>query len=189
MKKLLIVVDMINGFITEGALADPVISRIIPGCKEYIEEFLAADQDIIAFCDTHMPECREFSAYPSHCLIGSRESELVDELLPYKEKITIIPKNSTNGFMAAGFEPYRKKLDDYKEIYIVGCCSDICVMQLALSLRTFINENDWQTDIIVDSRACDTFSLPGHDRDEYNKIAFALLANSGVRVLGGRDDE
>ena len=29
-KKLLIIVDMINGFVTEGALADPEIAKIVP---------------------------------------------------------------------------------------------------------------------------------------------------------------
>ena len=48
-KKLLIVVDVINGFIKTGALADQKISKIIPYVSEEIERGLQRKDDIVAF--------------------------------------------------------------------------------------------------------------------------------------------
>ena len=39
MKKLLLVIDMVNGFVKEGALADEYINNITPNIIKLIEEF------------------------------------------------------------------------------------------------------------------------------------------------------
>jgi len=183
MKKLLIVVDMINGFINEGNLHDKEIKSIAPKCAEHIERFIAEGQDIVAFCDNHNHDSKEFTAFPSHCLSGSTESELIDELATYRADMDIIAKNSTNGFFAPGFQNYLVKLNDYEEILLVGCCTDICVLQLALSLKAYCNENDYDCKIVVDEAACETFEIPGHNRQEYNEMAKKLMINSGIEVI------
>ena len=183
MKNLLLVVDMINGFINEGNLHDKEIAAIIPACEQHIAEFIAAGDDIIAFCDNHQADSKEFEAYPVHCLAATSESELVAELKSYQDKMVIILKNSTNGFFTPGFNEYKKRLNDYDKILIVGCCSDICVLQLALSLRAYCNEKDYDCEIVVDSAACETFEIPGHLRQQYNELAFSLMAASGITIL------
>ena len=189
MKKLLLVVDMIKGFITEGNLHDKAIGKIIPACENYIKEYLSEGWEVIAFCDTHKEDSREFAVYPLHCLAGTTESELVDELVVYSEQLKIIPKNSTDGFFAPGFAETVDKLNEYEEILIVGCCSDICVLQLALSLKAYCNQHDYDIKIIVDEAACATFDIPGHDKEEYNAKAFQLMRNAGITVVEGREDE
>lgn len=183
MKKLLLVVDMINGFITTGNLHDPQIARIVPACEARIQEYLAAGNPVVAFCDSHNPDSQEFASYPLHCLAGSEESRLVEPLAAYEQQMTVILKNSTNGFWAPGFADIKANLADYQEIMIVGCCSDICVLQLALALKTYCNQNDLPVNITVDSKACDTFELPSHSRESYNKLAFDLCRAGGVQVL------
>ena len=37
----------------------------------------------IFVADAHPPKTREFQSYPQHCVIGSGEDEVVDELTPY----------------------------------------------------------------------------------------------------------
>jgi len=182
MKKLLIVVDMINGFINEGNLHDKGINLIIPACAANIESFIEADQDIVAFCDNHEKESREFTAYPEHCLKATSESELVEELVKFRDSMHVIAKNSTNGFFAPGFQEYIDKLYEYEKIVLVGCCTDICVLQLALSLKAYCNEKDYDCRIIVDSQACDTFDIEGHSRIDYNDLAFSLMRSSGIEV-------
>ena len=40
MKKLLVIIDMINGFVKEGALADKQINNITPNIIKLIEEYI-----------------------------------------------------------------------------------------------------------------------------------------------------
>jgi len=183
MDKLLIVVDMINGFIKEGALHDEAIATALPACESRVQEFLKNGDEVIAFCDNHQEESREFAAFPLHCLAGSKESELVEELAAYQQEMTIIPKNSTNGFFAPGFAPYLAKLANYREVLIIGCCTDICVLQLALSLKAYCNQHDYATEILVDVAACETFEIPGHQRQQYNELSFNLMKASGIKLL------
>ncbi len=183
MKNLLIVVDMINGFINEGNLHDKEIANIIPACANHIAEFLANKDDVIAFCDNHQPDSKEFTVFPVHCLTTSSESELVAELQDFQDEMVVIAKNSTNGFFAPGFAPYKERLNEYEKILIVGCCSDICVLQLALSLRAYCNEFNYDCVIIVDTAACETFEIPGHLRQDYNEFAYNLMAASGITLV------
>ena len=183
MKNLLIVVDMINGFINEGLLHDKKINDIIPACSKHIADFISEGQEIIAFCDAHSESSKEFRAFPPHCLQGSNESELVAPLKQFEDKMQLIFKNSTNGFFAPGFKPYKERLGDYNKILIVGCCSDICVLQLALSLQAYCNENNYDCEIQVDVAACETFEIDGHSRRDYNELAFNLMANAGITLL------
>lgn len=56
-------------------------------------------------CDSHQKSSQEFITYPPHCLKGSEESEIIEEL-----KIIggyqLIEKNSTNGFLEPDFQVY-----------------------------------------------------------------------------------
>ena len=183
MKKLLVVVDMINGFINEGNLHDKGIGRIVPFCGAYIDHFIDEKQDVVAFCDSHQEDSVEFASYPSHCIEGSTECDLVPELAVFSDDIDVVTKNSTNGFFAPGFQKYIEKLDEYYEIVIVGCCTDICVLQFALSLKAYCNEKGYNIKIIVDELACETFDIEGHSRDEYNQMAYSLMRNSGIEVI------
>ena len=70
---IVFVVDMINGFIHEGALADEAINEITQNIIEVLE---ALDTRNIFIADAHPPKTREFLSFPSHCVIGTRESEV-----------------------------------------------------------------------------------------------------------------
>ena len=181
-ENLLIVVDVINGFINQGPLSDPKISKIIPHVIAEIEKALNNSHPIIAFIDAHEIDAIEFETFPVHCLKGSVESKLVPELMPYQEKMHLIEKNSTNGFFTTEFQPY---LDNkYQEIIIVGCCTDICVLQLALTLKTYFNQNNINQLITVINQATATFDLPHHNADLYHEMAINLLSQAGINIKG-----
>ena len=96
-KELLITIDMVNGFIKEGTLAAPNIKRIIPKQVERIKEALASmDKGIVFIKDAHTEKSTEFKTYPKHCIKGSSESELVDELKDFEKDALVYLKNSTN---------------------------------------------------------------------------------------------
>ena len=70
-----------------------------------------------------------------------------------------------------------------KRITVVGCCTDICVLQAAIPIKTFLNEYDLDVEVIVPKNMVETYNAPNHNRDEYNEIAFKLMANAGIKVV------
>ena len=88
MKECLFVVDMINGFIKEGAMHDEKIMSIVPA----IIELCRAHEDRYFIQDTHEKDAIEFKSFPLHCVKDTSESEIIDELKPYVKET--IQKNS-----------------------------------------------------------------------------------------------
>ena len=130
-----VVVDMVNGFVKAGAMADPAIMGITPAIVRVLEH--TDESRRVFFADTHEKDCIEFAAFPPHCVKGTEESEIIDELKPYVTA-GIIPKNSTNGFHAMKDLSVFSGVDS---VVVTGCCTDICVLQFALTLKTWFNEN------------------------------------------------
>lgn len=182
MKKCLVIIDMIHGFIHEGALSDPSIDEITPNIVSLTKYFIEKDYPILNFQDSHDESANEFTAFPPHCLIDSHESELIDELLPFKDKMTTLYKNSTNGFMHPNFINEFNKIDA-NEFICVGCCTDICVLQFALSLNGYINQHNLNVKVSVVKDTVETFGLPGHEQSQFNEMALTLMANAGIKII------
>ncbi|OCN03810.1 hypothetical protein A4S06_04380 [Erysipelotrichaceae bacterium MTC7] len=174
------VVDMINGFIKEGALSDSGIMDI----SQPIADLLKKAKDCSFVCDSHNLDAREFESYPIHCVENTDESKVIKELEMYANHI--IHKNSTNTFIAKEFQDRLPELlANYDDFVIVGCCSDICILHFALSLQTFFNEANMNLKrVIVPVNMIETFDIPGvHDRDTENQIACDLMIRNGIQVV------
>lgn len=100
-EKLLIVVDMVNGFVREGAMADPYIEHIIPEIKRLVEN--NKSNKTIFIKDCHEEDAVEFLAYPKHCLKGTSESELVDELKEFETKENTYEKKFNISYVCRKF--------------------------------------------------------------------------------------
>ena len=170
MKECLFVVDMINGFIKEGAMHDEKIMSIVPD----IIELCRTHEDCYFIQDTHEKDAIEFKSFPLHCVKDTSESEIIDELKPYVKET--IQKNSTNTFHVLD----KKMLEDYDSFVIVGCCSDICVMQFALSLKTYLNQMNMDKKVCVPLNCIATYDAPLHSAEEYHKMALNIMAQSGI---------
>lgn len=183
-KKGLIIVDMINGFVKEGTLADPTISKIIPEIERLAIEYIDSGDPVIAFKDCHNENSPELNAFPSHCLKGSEEVELVEELKRHENQFVVFEKNSTSGFVVPAFFDYLNEMKNLTEIVITGCCTDICILNLAIPLKNFFNQINKNVDVIVPKNAVDTYHIPGiHDKDEWNEMAFRFMNQAGVQVV------
>ena len=183
-KRGLIIVDMIDGFVKEGALADPTIGRIVNENVRLAKKFLESNEPIIAFRDVHSVDSEEFKSFPPHCIEGTSEVEFVEGLRELSDKFIVIDKNSTSGMFAPSFIEYVKIIENITEIVITGCCTDICVLNLAIPLKNFFNQVNKSVNIIVPENAVETYHIDGvHDRDEYNMMAFKLLKQAGVSVV------
>ena len=172
-------VDIINGFINEGAMAAERIGDIIPENAKLMKKCLSANVLTAAFADCHPKDAAEFLSFPPHCISGTRESELVDELKDMGGYV-LIPKNSTNGFHE---EKFRELLECHPEtdtFIVTGDCTDICVMQFCLSLKTYFTQKNKAVRIIVPVNCAETYDAPYHSSDFCNIAAYKLMKDSGI---------
>jgi len=179
-KKLLINVDMVNGFVKTGAMADPYIQHIIP---EHIKLMKENEGSIVIVKDTHEPDCREFKRYPVHCVKGTEEAELADELKQFEKDAIVYEKNSTSTIYAENFLNDIDKMENLEEVIIIGCCTDICVLNLAIPLQNYFDQKDRNIIITVPKNAVETYDAPNHNREEYNEIAFKLMKQAGINLV------
>ena len=177
-RSLLIVIDMVKGFITEGAMADPGIAHIVPRLTELIEQY--RDEGLIFIKDTHPENAAEFRKFPPHCIKDTSESELIDEFIPYEKDALVYEKNSTSAMFAPGFFEDLKEMTNLEEVILTGCCSDICVMNLAIPLSTYFDQIDKVVNVKAPRNLMETFDSPLHSRDTYNDMTVAFLNQVGI---------
>lgn len=183
-KKILYNVDMVNGFVRMGALHDPNIATKIPEQIKIIEYFNKSNQAISFIKDNHTPECEEFKKFPPHCIIGTEEAELVDELKCYEKSALVYPKNSTSAFVAPGLLDDLNNMTNLEEIVGVGCCTDICIPNFFIPLKNYFNQINKSIDIILVKKAIDTYHIEQiHDRNYFSKIAYELMSQAGIIIV------
>ena len=166
-KKMIVIVDMVEGFVNFGNLADRGINRIVPATVALVKSGIENGDVVVAFKDTHAPDDVEFQDYPPHCVRGTSECELIPELRPFEEQMIVIEKNTTNGFKTAEFRKLIEE-NDFDEISVAGCCTDICVANFLEGLHEYLQNAGRKTKISVMANAVDTFNAPNHNADEVN---------------------
>lgn len=181
---VMVMVDIINGFIYEGALCDRSIEEIIEPAAELLEKCCEKGIDVLAFADCHCESSEEFSAFPEHCVEGSSESEIVDRIASIGG-YRLIRKNSVNGFHAKGFQQYLSEHPEKTRIIVCGDCTDICVLNFCLSVKTWLNENNIKNEVIVMVGISDTYGASGHDKELMNAAAFKIMKTCGIKLAGG----
>ena len=175
----LFIVDMNNGFAKEGALSSPRLEKIIKPIADFGKSLCSKINTIVAFTDTHNKDAVELKSYPIHCLRGDKESEVVQEILAI-DNMEILEKNSTNGFFVMDMEKY-KHIDNF---IVVGCCTDICVYQFVLTLKTYFNQNNLDKNIIVPMNLVETYDIDMlHSGDFLNTVFLNSMIQNGIKVV------
>lgn len=175
------VVDMINGFVRQGALADPAIGALTTPIAALLDEIHTTPWFV---CDTHEPNAAEFQVFPVHCLKGSEECEVVDELKSYVKPEYMLEKNSISTAAVPGFFEKMKQLPEDCDIIVTGCCTDLCISQLALPLLFWNNQNNRRHRIIVPVDCVDTYDQKDvHSAWISNEQALALMSANGVQIV------
>ena len=178
----IIIVDMINGFVKEGPMSSPRIQTLIPTIGDLMT--LSKEQGLLmlAFADSHETSSIEFSTYPPHCLVGTSESDIIDEL---KEigGYELILKKSTNGFLEPTFHDWLKKNPTIENFIVVGDCTDICVEQFVLTLKTYFNTLNQPSRIIVPINGVETYETDLHQGDLMNVLALYKMQMNGIEVV------
>lgn len=180
----LVIIDMINGFAREGALQSPRIEALIPAIAVLSQECGRRGITRLAFADNHTEASPEFGSYPAHCLAGTSESEMVDELKQIGG-YQLIPKNSTNGFLEDGFAQWIKQNSRIRNFIVAGDCTDICIQQFAVTLKTWFNRRNELSRIIVPIDVVDTYDLGLHGADLLNASSLFSMQVNGVELVSG----
>lgn len=182
MKRLLVIVDMVNGFVHFGPLADKKILKTVPAIKKAIVDQKKCNGEIVCFRDAHDEDDEEFNLYPVHCLKGEEESMLIPELKIFEGDFFDIEKSTTNGFNEPRFRRFIAK-HNYDEVVVTGCCTDICIEDFASSLKDYFKLKKLDTKILVPRDAVFTFDAPKHNAILCNEQALERLQAKGVEVL------
>jgi len=134
MARVVIVSDMLRGFLEEGyPLYCGVDARnIIPNVRKLLERELQQNSKIFYLCDHHAPDDAEFRMFPPHCVEGTPEAEIIPELSPYPGEIIL--KRTFSSFYNTSLE---EKLEALKPetIVVCGVCTHICVLQAVIDAR------------------------------------------------------
>lgn len=178
----LIIVDMINGFAREGVLSSPRVEAVIPEITKLSKLVDEIGGSKLAFADCHSDLSPEFDSYPPHCMEGTPEGEIVDEI---KEigGYTLITKNSTNGFLEEEFQKWLKENQDINAFIITGDCTDICVQQFSITLKTWFNMQNKKVRIIVPLNAVETYDLGVHNGELMNLMAQYNMMINGIEIV------
>ncbi|MBI4551228.1 MAG: cysteine hydrolase [Candidatus Latescibacteria bacterium] len=173
-----IIVDMLNGFCKEGALASPRLDSVTPHIVQLLDREQARGSPLIFLVDTHEPDDAEFQMFPPHCVRGTRENNIIDELKPFTQRpnATVIPKSRYSGFYRTDLESVLEQQRP-ERVIVCGVCTDICVLHTVADLR---NRN-YPVDVV---RSCvETYDLPpDHPADRMNEFALTHMRD----ILGAR---
>ena len=183
-KGCLIVVDMVNGFVRDGALHDEEIAKVIPRQIELIKQAKAEGKAIIFIKDTHDENAVEFERFGGkHCVRDTVEAELVDELKQFEndEDTFIIEKNSTSFMEAPEFRRFIEEQIYLEEFDIIGCCTDICDFNGAMGLANYLDQWNRRHVIRVYEDAIATYAEAA--RQNYVDAAKLLMEQQGIQLV------
>lgn len=148
MKKMMLIIDMQNDFI-DGALGTKEAEAIVKNVVCKASEF---DGEVIFTRDTHFDnylETEEGKNLPvKHCIKGTQGWEICDQL----KNTEVYGKSRIIDKLTFGSSELGKIISEEKpdEVYLVGLCTDICVISNAMIVKAFSPE----TKITVYSDCC-----------------------------------
>ena len=184
LEELAINIDMVNGFVKEGALSSPSIMRVVPRQQELLDEYLSDEHKGIMFIqDTHAKDSVEFKTFGPHCIEGSGEEDVIKELYEYYKYALQIKKNSTNFVFGTNFQEEINRLKMLKKVILMGCLSEVCVKNGGITLRNYFDQLNRDIDIYVAEDAIDTYDAPGHISEDVTLRAIEDMKANGIKVL------
>jgi len=141
-KKVLLVTDMLDGFLRPGRAlyCGPQSEAIIPFVRDKVAEYGRSGDLVVFIADNHDPDDLEFQRFPPHCVAGSKETEVIEELQGLAKNSIYLPKQRYSAFHGTDLEKRLKKLKP-DLVEVVGVCTNICVLYTVeelcnLDLRT-----------------------------------------------------
>lgn len=188
--KALFMIDMNNGFVNFGPMANPKYNDLVPEQQALIEMFREEDELVNFILENHDKNALEFVSYPEHCVGGTDEAKLIPEFQDEENKpnTRTYYKNSINGMLNRTLQDDIKALEKLKMIVLAGVCGDLCVMDFGRTLLRYLDEINHDLKVFVVKSCIDTFDAPGHNREEWLEIAYKVLEQAGAVVVEDVED-
>lgn len=171
---VLLVIDLQNDFI-DGALGNKGNDKIVKPIESLVENF---DGEVIFTRDTHDEnylESLEGSHLPvKHCIKNSKGWQIKIDTKNHK----IIDKPSFGSYELV---EYLKKLNEkekIKNIYMVGICTDICVLSNAILIKNAL----LNTEVTVIEDLCKATNEKNH------KIALEAMKSCQVNIVNSKGE-
>lgn len=184
-EKVVYNIDMNNGFVNFGAMANPAYNALVPEQIKLIEKMKRENGIVDFILEGHDLDALEFQTYPEHCVLGTPEADLIPELITYQNNPNVYTfyKNCINGMLNLSVQEQLKRLKNLKEVIYNGVCADLCVMDFARTNARFLDQINKQAKLFVVKSAIDTFDAPGHNREEWIDIACKVMEQAGIEVV------
>ena len=129
MKTAVIVIDMINDFVT-GVFKSDRAAKIVPNVKTLLDFARKKKIPIVYATDAHLPNVDpEFSVWGSHAVAGTRGAEIVDELKPDKCDFRVL-KRKYSAFQGTDLDQLLRELE-VDTVVLTGVVTDICIQHTA----------------------------------------------------------
>ncbi|MCH3972121.1 MAG: cysteine hydrolase [Oscillospiraceae bacterium] len=177
MKKLLIVVDFQNDFVT-GSLGFPTAEQLEKPICQKIAAYLSAGCDVIYTMDTHTPDylhTAEGKALPVvHCVKGTPGWKLYGRAAGLLQNCRKFEKPC---FGCADLIPFLQD-GQYSSVELCGLVSNICVLANAVLTKAALPE----ADVLVDS-AC-----TGAADQTQNEEALRCMESMQIQVMRHADE-
>ena len=174
MKKVLIVIDMQNDFIS-GALGTPEAAAILPAAAEKIRSY--PPSAVFATMDTHGPDylsTQEGRRLPAaHCIRGTEGWQLNPVIREALGDCTLVEKPTFGSVSLPELVRERIRQDTDVMIELLGLCTDICVVSNALLLKAAFPE----AEIRVSSACCAGVTPEKH------RAALETMASCQIDIL------
>lgn len=158
MKKLLVVVDMQNDFVT-GTLGTKEAEAIVGNVEKKVRLYEEQKQEIVFTRDTHEKDylhTQEGRKLPViHCIRGTDGWEIIPQLQSYTKGRKIFDKPSFGSTELARYIQVGK----YDQAEFIGVCTDICVISNALLTKAYSPE----LPVLTDAQCCAGVTPESHD--------------------------
>ena len=184
-RKALYMIDMNNGFVNFGNMANPKYNELVNEQLKLVNKFRKENQLVNFVLEGHTTDSIEFDSYPSHCVLGTKEAELIPEFIneQNKENTRTYYKNSINGMLNRNLQDDIKSKDNLNEIVIGGVCADLCVMDFARTFSRYLDEINRRAKIFVVENTIDTYDSLEHNREEWMDIAKKVMTQAGIIMV------
>lgn len=149
-KTAIIVVDMLNDFVT-GALACDRGKAIVPKTAELLESARKNGLPVIFSNDAHLKGIdHELKLWGDHAIVGTKGAEVIPELKQC-EKDYVVPKRRYSGFFRTDLELLLKELG-IETVIMTGLHTHMCVRHTSADAYCLGFE------VVVASDATDSFT-------------------------------
>lgn len=165
MPKALLVIDMLNDFVT-GSIANKRSERIVPTIGDLLAKARTERDDwlVVYSNDAHLPRDFELAVWGEHAMAGTSGAEIIPELASIEGDF-VLPKRTYSSFHETGLDPLLRQFE-VDTLVLTGQHTNICMRHT--SADAFFRGYK----VVVPRDAVEAFS----DEDHESGLAYLEMA-------------